>query len=339
MLLAAFLLVLGADKALLESLQSDDSMTRTRAAYALARAHDPADGTATARLERLLVDGDSAQRAEVVRGLLCREWRVPTDVLSRVTKLLADRDPRVREAVIDGMRCLPKKEAAALLLAEEPLAEKRPEGTASQLRLRILRMGMELDLADLRDPLRREVHKRSEFLFFKKDCTPESCADDLAALAWLGEDVSWMRERFRTQGREPSFFESLILLRLDALGGDAAAAHTIATEARASIDAEVRRKAVDWLIGLPPSPRDDVTRLLVPFVEDPDARIRQRAAATLASVPSRHAGASKEGLLDALDDPDPGVRLEAVAGLRDLGVRLPEREEKDPVVRALRNGP
>lgn len=339
MLLAALVLMLGADKALVEALQSDDSLTRTRAAYALARTHDPADGAALGQIERILKDGDSVQRSETVRGLLCRDWpggAIPTDVEARVVKLLGDRDARVREAVLDGARCLPRRKAAALLVAEEPLADKRADGTAGGLRLRILRLGMELGVDELREPLRRETHKRSEFLFFQKDCTLESCSEDLAALAWLGEDVSWMREKLAKQGRRPGHYEGIVLHRLDAIAGDPVAPSQLAEEARRSIDVEVRRKALGWLIALPPAPRMDVARLLIHFVDDPDAGTRRRAAAALAAAPSRHAGPSAEGLRRAVDDPDPWVRLEAAVGLYDLRETVSATAESDPVVRAVR---
>lgn len=333
MLLAALVLVLGADKALLEALQSDDSLVRTRAAYALARTHDPSDGTAAAKLDRLLTEGSDEQRAAIARGLLCRDGGVAE---ARVVKLLDDPSARVRETVIESTRCLSKQKAAAILAREEPLADKRPEGIAAQLRLRIHRVGMELGIEELKGPMRRELHKRTEFLFFKKDCTLETCAEDLAALAWLGEDVSWMKKRLEAQ-RPANFFETLILLRLDAVGGSASATSTLAESAHNTLDPEVRRKAVEWLRALPPAPRADAMDGLLNFVEDIDLRIRTRVITTFAAAPSRHAAESRAALLTALDDPEPDIRLEAIVGLGDLGVAIPKREDADPVVRAVLN--
>src|SRR5687768_2688640 len=104
--LLAVAMLLPGHKALVESLGATDSMSRTRAAYALARVHDPADGTDAAAMQRILDAGLVAERVAAVRGLLARGTRLTSDQERKVIGMLADPEPEVRAAVIHGLRLL-----------------------------------------------------------------------------------------------------------------------------------------------------------------------------------------------------------------------------------------
>lgn len=351
-LLAAALPLL-AGGGLVPLLDHADSLVRNRAAHALARTHDPEDGQSRASLERILVGGPSEQRVQVIRGLTTRTWTggMPETVERRLLKLLEDSDPSVRAAVVDGFRYLPPERAGDLLLAEEKRAEQRASATG--MRDRIHRIGMEIGEERVRPLLAREVHRRTESLQWRRDCTLQACLEDLVVLAWLEEDVSFLTKRYRASGWhvEPgsqmvTYLDSLRLLRIRAAGGDAHAVSDLVREARVALDPEVRRMVFAWLAALPPVLRSDVVDAVMTAAGDPAPVVRRQGMAVLSAHAGRHRdfGRSLPVLMKGLEDRDPEVRLDAALALWALRVPRDRLErwaaaEDEPVVAAVLAAP
>ena len=334
-------------------LDHGDSLVRNRASLALARTHDPEDGTVRARLERILVGGAADQRVQVIRGLTTRPWPsgMPEEVERRLVKLLEDPDPSIRGAVLDGFRYLPPERAGDLLLAEEKRAERRASATG--MRDRIHRIGMEIGEARMRPLLAREIHRRTESLRWRQECTLQTCLEEAVVLAWLGEDVSFLTKRYRATGWhvEPgsqlvTYQDGLRLLRIRAAGGDAGAVTDLVREAREAIDPDVRRTVLAWLVSLPPALRSDVFGAVMTAAGDPAPAVRRQGMSVLSAHAARHRdfAQSVPVLLDALGDHDPEIRLDASLALWDLRVprdRLTrwEARESDPAVAAVLAAP
>lgn len=304
---------------LIESTHSTDSVVRGRAAYALARTHARDDGTAVARVDLVLTTGATDLRVEIVRGLTSRGWHpaIPSDVEEKLVKLLGDPDLAVRLAVVDGMRHLPRPRAGDLLLAEEPRAERRGPGGA-QVRARILQVGMEIGDDRFRALLARELHLRTESLAWRRDCSLDRCLEELTAMAWLGEDVSFATTR-GADWRPSDPLDAMRLLRMAASGGQSAAVAQLASDGRGAMTTDDRRRILSWLIALPPTLRADLQAPLAGFARDPDPVVRERALRVLSANTGRMRGAD-DALATALGDGNPDARLEAAVGLFDMKV-------------------
>src|SRR5437763_1913337 len=85
-MLAALLLLAGSH--LVEALQATDSGTRLRAAYALARVHDPADSAQAAAVTHLLEAGIPTEKQACVEGLLDRHWPLSNGMPDALVDLL-----------------------------------------------------------------------------------------------------------------------------------------------------------------------------------------------------------------------------------------------------------
>jgi hypothetical protein len=347
------LLPLAVPKPLADALGSDESQLRTRAAYAIARTWDPEIASDQELVIKLLDRGtESAVRLAVIRGLFSRDWPegMPDRVDARAIELLTDADPANRAAAIDGIRLLPRERALSLLRAEEPLAERRPEGAngagvSRGIHRRIVSTLYELGDADSKDVIRRLLHRHADSLLWLERCTLEDCGDDLTLGAWLGEDLTRLTSRYADDATvPPSWKDKLVLARLRAVTGDEAAISTLVDAAVTASDSVTRENALAWLIHLPPAIQPAIAPALRHGTVDPDPRIRLVTATILAANVHRVHDLEAGGALAAvLADKDPDVRIEGACGLFDLRaggswartLEAAEASETDPTVKAV----